>query len=1197
VTPDTTNAQASDRIRALVEDWRRFAAETTVLWRGHSRSWRDHVAGTGFDDEQRLIQPSVFPAFATRFLGWEVGVNLSPEEPGVEGRPDFTPADPVTHPFVFETKGSRQGVALADPHDIDQVTHYLSAGRPRIAYVVLTNLVGLRVFARGEDGRARELYEVRLRDLLLLGEHLYTSTASAANFARFVDQFSRKTLTPDQKIERIGAAGEWQPFFAVTSSDWIMRRLDLVVATLQRDVSEQLPLLGDPTVLSPPERLAVLDELHLLASRVAPGLQGLRLEDFTAAAAGSAARVVLEQYTMHVAYYVATRLLLVRTWEDLGLLEGMLHAGGFGEQMARFANVVGEVVSHSFGQAQQLYRSLFTHSNNYDWFEPSHDVYVEVLYELAFTYLGNIDSDVLGQVYERLLSRIDRKLLGQYFTPRDVIGLIWDLIGLDGIAEAAEREERAPRVLDIATGSGGFLVEEVARLRRRLERQKKAGAGVSRQDWLNWVAEATNGVEIQYFSRYLAELNLLVQMGQVIAAEPGLRIAPIGVIAADTLSLHQPPAQGTLAQAPSDQPERARRLADVVRSDFEMDVVCGNPPYIGEKLAAPLIRRTREQYPYWREFVAEHQDYLYMFLILGVSKLRVGGRFGFITTEYWLRAGGARPLREYLARNCAIERIVLFRELRLFPDAPGQHSMVLVGRRLTAPSGDGADLAHCDPPQVSIYRGRHAPTPAERVALLDAMRLGRNAAQVRSFKASVVPNALAGDSWGDVVLTAAQLRRRARLQLPPQAEVIVSKGVETTLNALVPKTAALLTSVAQASLGWPERKAGIQLLTSAEVASLGPLSDAERRTLRCVINTKGVYPYAAVIEADPDHVIYLWKPEAITRETGMVEAQEWPLPKEIPTLTSYLEQFRPILLEATRSRKERRPWWTLHRPRFDVIGPGSGERWEPFCLTTRWGGGDRLVVGLAPGGSSPASGLHIVRDGSSVHDAAVLAGIYNSSAYQAIVDSLPPGNLRAEDLLTIGTPKLEGPCRQTIAASSMELALLVHELVTQDGPRFPLLADRLRQDVTLPDPGLDAWCPAPGPVTLWGRLDEVNWARVQTVGYSAQKVGEVSALDSLLGRLVEVSAADGKHTAVRIEIDPDAPEEIGATLRALLSGAAQRRVSCGQVGELRVPVDPVELIELYRRDTGRLLERVERYRALRDTIDRALENDLAGMHV
>ena len=250
------------------------------------------------------------------------------------------------------------------------------------------------------------------------------------------------------------------------------------------------------------------------------------------------------------------------------------------------------------------------------------------------------------------------------------------------VADHAEDRGRTPRVLDIATGSGGFLVEAVARLRRRLEAQKAGGAAIDRQVWLNRVASSMNGIEIQYFSRYLAELNLLVQMGQVLAEDDQLRIAPIGVIAADTLSLHQPSTQGTLDVAPSDQPDRAAKLQDVVASDFALDVACGNPPYIGEKLAAPLLRRTRELYPYWQQFISEHQDYLYGFLIVGVSKLRAGGRFGFITTEYWLRAAGARPLRRYLANHCHVERVILFRDLRLFPDAPGQHSMVVTGTRV-----------------------------------------------------------------------------------------------------------------------------------------------------------------------------------------------------------------------------------------------------------------------------------------------------------------------------------------------------------------------------------------------------------------------------------------------------------------------------------------------------------------------------------
>src|SRR5262249_48760863 len=131
--------------------------------------------------------------------------------------------------------------------------------------------------------------------------------------------------------------------------------------------------------------------------------------------------------------------------------------------------------------------------------------------------------------------------------------------------------------------------------------------------------------------------------------------------------------------------QRAARLKAAAESGFLMDVACGNPPYVGEKLAAPLLRQARSRYPYWEQFVCPHMDYLYWFLILGTSKLRQGGRFGFITTEYWLRAAGAAPLRRYLAERCHIERIILFRDFRLFADAPGQHSMIVVGTRVVPP--------------------------------------------------------------------------------------------------------------------------------------------------------------------------------------------------------------------------------------------------------------------------------------------------------------------------------------------------------------------------------------------------------------------------------------------------------------------------------------------------------------------------------
>ena len=122
----------------------------------------------------------------------------------------------------------------------------------------------------------------------------------------------------------------------------------------------------------------------------------------------------------------------------------------------------------AFVRAGDRYPDLFARHNALSWYKPSEDVYINAVYDLANTYLGDLSDDILGEVYERQLARVDRKQLGQYYTPRDIIKVIWDLIDIDRMADAAEDEERPIRILDIATGSGGFLVAASSRLRGRL---------------------------------------------------------------------------------------------------------------------------------------------------------------------------------------------------------------------------------------------------------------------------------------------------------------------------------------------------------------------------------------------------------------------------------------------------------------------------------------------------------------------------------------------------------------------------------------------------------------------------------------------------------------------------------------------------------------------------------------------------------
>lgn len=343
------------------------------------------------------------------------------------------------------------------------------------------------------------------------------------------------------------------------------------------------------------------------------------------------------------------------------------------------------------------------------------------------------------------------------------------------------------------------------------------------------------------------------------------------MLCGDTLTLHDPDtllnidsAGPELLPLTDDDAERARRIQNATSENYLMDVAVGNPPYIGEKLAAPILRRTRQLHPYWEAFVGEHMDYLYWFLILGVSKVRPGGRFGFITTEYWLRSAGAKPLRAYLARRCQVDRIVVFRDFRLFPDAPGQHSMIVTGTRLAPPDAELDDTFTIAAlkPKVSVYEGSSVTSAETREAILQAIRVGRSAARVRTFTAGVSPNTLGGDSWGDAVLNATHLRARRRLRSKPQVQIRLDKGVETTANALTAAKESALTAAQLAAVGGVGSRSGVQLLNPSEVTALGALNDAERKALRTWVNSRDIFPYATVVGPNASKVIYLAKSEA-----------------------------------------------------------------------------------------------------------------------------------------------------------------------------------------------------------------------------------------------------------------------------------------------------------------------------------------------
>jgi hypothetical protein len=801
-----------------------------------------------------------------------------------------------------------------------------------------------------------------------------------------------------------------------------------------------------------------------------------------------------------------------------------------------------------------------------------------------------------------LLVRVDRKLLGQYYTPRDIIAVIWEMLDLPALAGHAEAEQRELRVLDIATGSGGFLVDAAKRLRVRFEQLSEQGAQVNETDWQRDVARGLVGVELQRFPAYLAELNVLIQLALQKArsqrrGESTAAIPPVSLICHDTLAARNSSGlfEDDLPAAVTEFHDAARRgryvaLCDPAKHNAWFDVAVGNPPYVGEKLGATVISRTRQD-PYWNALYAQHLDYLYWFLILGVSKLRDGGRFGFITTEYWLRATGARPLRRFLAQHTQIDRLILFRDMRLFPDAPGQHSLIVCGRRVVPPGDLPADAPPAPDhlPRVSVLEPRAKQQPRELV-LRAIAAAGRSAYGVRHHTALVAPNALGEGSWAEVIMTRAQLERRRRIAaLGPPALAAVEEGIITGANRVNSNTLRLLPQETAAEVRATGRM-GIFTLHAAEVLALGGLNDRERELVRGVINTKEVFPYGCVLPAEHDSLLYLLRPANATRQPPAV-ARELPFPDGLPVLRGHLEQFAPILRRKVADYNESRPWWSLHRGRPAIAGAeGQHPRWSSYAVTTRWGEGERLVVGLAPRHAVPADGLHALlpRD----VEAAYLVALLMSTPVQELANALAPGQVRKDDLLALGLPRLTSDAVKAITAGGYQLADLVVDLVYTHGQRWPQLPNELRANPALSALTLTAWHRRSRPPAQQGRLGDVQWTdELILPSHRGEPIREVRVDTTLFGsQVVAVNRAGQAFVAPLREPHEDAL----AALAAMFEGHAALGGTIGELANLSVPLSQPELVAEHVGDRATLDQALMRYRSERDEVDAVVAALLPG---
>lgn len=119
------------------------------------------------------------------------------------------------------------------------------------------------------------------------------------------------------------------------------------------------------------------------------------------------------------------------------------------------------------------------------------------------------------------------------------------------------------------------------------------------------------------------------------------------------------------------------------------DVVIGNPPYVRQEKLGPDKPFFKERY----EVYNGTADLFVYFFAQGLRLLRKDGKLAYISSNAWLRANYATPLRQYLRTYTTVQTIIDLGDNRVFADAPDMTPAIQIVLKTRPANGQTAMAA------------------------------------------------------------------------------------------------------------------------------------------------------------------------------------------------------------------------------------------------------------------------------------------------------------------------------------------------------------------------------------------------------------------------------------------------------------------------------------------------------------------------
>ncbi len=304
-----------------------------------------------------------------------------------------------------------------------------------------------------------------------------------------------------------------------------------------------------------------------------------------------------------------------------------------------------------------------------------------------------IDADVLGTVYEQYLGHViadpkaaevvekrkKRKAQGIYYTPTFVVKYIVQQTLGRYLTEHGYNPARPVRVLDMACGSGSFLIEAFDVLDRHLARERGQARG-NREDVIDYarrmeiLSKNIYGVDKDEQAVAVARLNLLLKALHMRDKLPMLHNIRVG----DSLISGTPDELRVAFEKDwrAKKPFNWEAEFQAVMKDGGFDVIVGNPPYVR---AENMPRDERDYYMSGCFEVAFGRfDIHILFVERAIKLLKKAGRLGFIMPYAGLTQNYGIQMRKLILDTCVIESIVDLSEYKVFETASVATGIVIL---------------------------------------------------------------------------------------------------------------------------------------------------------------------------------------------------------------------------------------------------------------------------------------------------------------------------------------------------------------------------------------------------------------------------------------------------------------------------------------------------------------------------------------